>query len=81
MVTMHILGFLVAQTVKNLPKCRRPRFDPLVGKVLWRREWQPTPVFLPGEAHEQRSLASYGSWGRKGLDTTERLTLLLLCTC
>ena len=80
MVTMHILGFLVAQTVKNLPKCRRPRFDPLVRKVLWRREWQPIPVFLPGEAHEQRSLVGYGPWGHKGSDTTEQLTLLLLCT-
>ena len=41
----------------------------------WRREWQPTPVFLPGEFRGQRSLAGYGSWGRKELDTTEWLTL------
>ena len=40
---------LLTQTVKNL-QCRRSRFDPWVGKVSWRREWQPTPVFLPGEA-------------------------------
>ena len=37
----------MAQTVKNLPQCRRPRFDPWVGKIPWRREWLPTPVFLP----------------------------------
>ena len=59
MVTMHILGFLVAQTVKNLPKCRRPRFDPLVRKVLWRREWQPIPVSLFGESHGQKALVDY----------------------
>ena len=37
----------------------RCRFDPWVGKILWRRKWQPTPVFLPGKSHEQRSLARY----------------------
>ena len=39
-----------------------PRFDPWVGKISWRRECQPTPVFLPGEFHGQRSLMSYSSW-------------------
>ena len=38
----------------------RPRFDPWVRKIPWRREQQPTPVFLPGEFHGQRSLAGYG---------------------
>ena len=47
-----------------------------VGTILWRRERQPTPVFLPGESHGQRSLARHSPWGRKELDTTERLTLL-----
>ena len=37
-------------------QCRRPRFDPWVRKIPWRREWQPTPVFFPGEFHGQRSL-------------------------
>ena len=36
--------------------CRRPRFNPWIGKIRWRREWQPTPVFLHGESHGQRSL-------------------------
>ena len=59
-------------------QCRRPGFDPWVGKVPWRREWQPTPVFLPRESHGQRSLAGYYSpWGCKELDTTEQLTLSL----
>ena len=51
-----------------------------VRKIPWRREWQPTPVFLPGESHGQRSLVGYSPWGRKESDTTERLTLLLLST-
>ena len=40
----------------------------------WRREWQPNPVFLPGESHEQRSLAGYSPWGPKELDMTEQLS-------
>ena len=39
----------------------RPGFDPWVGKIPWRRKWQPTPVFFPGEFHGQRSLAGYNS--------------------
>ena len=42
-----------------------------LGKISWRREWQPTPVFLPGEFHGQRSLAGYSPWGHKESDTTE----------
>ena len=38
---------------------KRHRFDPWVGKIPWKRAWQPTPVFLPGESHRQRSLAGY----------------------
>ena len=44
-----------------------------VGKIPWRRKWQSTPVLLPGKSHEQRSLVGYSPWGRKELDTTERL--------
>ena len=36
-----------------------------VGKILWRRKWQPIPVFLPGKSHGQRSLAGYSPWGLK----------------
>ena len=43
-------------------QCRRPRFDPWVGKIPWRREWQSNPVFLPGKSHGQRSLADYSPW-------------------
>ena len=46
---------------------------PGLGRFPWRRKWQPTPVFLPGELHGQKSLAGYSPWGRKELDTTEQL--------
>ena len=39
----------------------------------WRRKWQPTPVFLPGESHGQGSLAGYSPWGQEESDTTKRL--------
>ena len=63
--------------VKICLQCRRPGFDPGVREIPWRRAWQPTPVFLPGESHGQRNLAGYSPWGRKESDTTERLTLSL----
>ena len=47
-------------------QCRRPRFDPWVGKIPWRRERLPTPVFWPREFH-----GLYSPWGRKESDTTE----------
>ena len=50
------------------------------GRFSWRREWLPTPVFLPGESHRQRSLADYSPRGRKESDMTERLTLSLFPT-
>ena len=50
---------------------RRPRFNPWVGKIPWRRKSQPTPVFLPGEFHGQRSLAGCSPWGHKESDMTE----------
>jgi len=46
---------------------KRHRFDPWIGKILWKREWQPAPVLLPG----QRSLGAYSPWGHKESDTTE----------
>ena len=55
-------------------QCRRHKrgsFDPWVRKIPWRRAWQPTPVFWPGESHLQRSLTVCSPWGHKELDTTE----------
>ena len=54
-------------------QCRRCRLHPWVKKILWRRKWQPTPVFLPGKSHGQRNLAGYSPQGGKELDMTERL--------
>ena len=52
-------------------QCRRPGFDPWVGKITWRRELLPTPVFWSGEFYGQMSLAGYNPWGSKELDTTD----------
>ena len=51
----------------------RPGFDPWVGKILWRRQWQPTPVLLPGKSRDEWSLVGYSLWDHKESDTTERL--------
>ena len=50
---------------ESICQCRRYRFHPWVGKIPWRRAWQPTPVFLPGEPYGQRSLVNYNLWGFK----------------
>ena len=55
-------------------QCRRLKrcgFDLWVGKIPWRRKWQPTPVFLLGESHGQRSLVGYSPWGCKESDMME----------
>ena len=58
-------------------RCRRHEFGSWVGKIPWRRKWQPTPVFLLGESHGQRSLAGSSLWGHKGLDRIEHGHMLL----
>ena len=67
-------------------QCRRCRFDPLIGRVPWRRKWQHTIVFLPGKSHGQRSLAGHSPWGpeRVGHEwalapSTEVKTVCYLC--
>ena len=77
-----ILGTsLVAQAVRNLPAIPYlPAIAPamqetqvwsLVRKIPWRRQWLPTPVYLPGESHGQRSLMGYSPWGCTELDMTQ----------
>jgi len=60
--------------VKNLLPSRRYMFNHWVGKIPWRRKWQPIPVVLPGKSHGQRSLADYSPWGlkRAGHDFTTK---------
>ena len=55
----------MAQTVNCLPAMRETRFNLWVGKISWRRKWQPTPVLLPGKSHGHRSLVGYSPWCRK----------------
>ena len=66
---------LMVQMVKESAcQCRRLKrrgFNPCVKKIPWRRKWQPTAVFLPGECHGQKSLAGYSPWSHKELATTE----------
>ena len=64
----------MAQRVKNpcaMQGTQETSVDPWVGKIPRRRKWQPTPVFLPGRSHGQRSLPGYSPWGHKESDTTE----------
>ena len=60
-------GFSSSSAVKNLSAMQEMQETqvPRIGKIPWGRAWQPTPVFLPGESHGQRSLAAYIPWGRK----------------
>ena len=75
LITSRESIFLGGTSSKELTcPCRRfkrHRFNPWVGKIPWRRAWQPTPVFLPGKFHGQRSLAGYSLWGCKESDATE----------
>ena len=79
LVFIPVYSSLVTQRVNN-PRARSRRrfgFDLWVGKIPWRREWRPTPVFLPGEFNGQRTLGGYCLWGRRESDMTEQLTLSL----
>ena len=69
----------MAQRLSVSLQCRKPGFYPWVGKIPWRRKWQPTPVFLPGESHGCRSLVGYSPWGHKESDMTERLHFHFQC--
>ena len=59
--------------VKCLPVMLETQVQSWVGKIPWRRKWQPILVLLPGKVHGLRILVGYSTWGRKESDTTERL--------
>ena len=61
----------VAQRINICLHCGRPGFNPGVGKISWRRKWQPTPIFLPGKSHGWRSLVGSSPWGCKEWDMIE----------
>ena len=65
-------------------QCGRCGLAPWIRKIPWRRKWQPTPVFLPGKSHGQRSLAGHSLWGCRALDTakpTRTGTCLMVYPC
>ena len=68
----------MAQTVKRLPTFRETGFDPWVGKIPWRREWQPDSVFLPGKSHGPEEPGRPQSMGSQRGNTTEPLHLSLI---
>ena len=74
---------MISKSILELPRwlggkestcqCRILGLDPWVGKIPWRRKWQPTPVFLPGKSSGQRSLVGYSPWGHKGSMGSQRV--------
>ena len=71
---VKLLGFPGHSVVVNILPANagdmRWRFNPWVRMTPWKRKWQPTPIFLPGKSHRQRSLADYSPWGRKEFNIT-----------
>ena len=69
--SMSLRVFLGGSVVKNpMQETQEMWVQSLGRKIPWRGEWQPTPVFLPGKFHGQRSLVDYSAWGHKESDTT-----------
>ena len=63
---MLYIDFLGGATGKEPAcQCKEHEFNPWVGKVPWRRKWQPAPIFLSGKVSGQRSLAGYSPWGHR----------------
>ena len=68
-------GFSGKESICQCKRHKRLGFNSWVGKIPWRRKWQPTPVFLPGEFYGQRSLVGYSPRDYKELGTTEQSTV------
>ena len=88
--SMVCLASLVSQMIKNLPAVQGTWVNPWIGKIPWRREWQPTSVFLPEKSLGQRSLAGYSpqrsqgvghNWGAKCTHTFSSVTQSCLILC
>ena len=62
----YTLGFPYGSPIHpQCRRCRRNELNPWVGKIPWRRQWQLTPVFLPGKFQGQRSLTGYSTWDHR----------------
>ena len=71
LVVKNLQVLLVVKNPSAMQEPQKKQFDLWVWKIPWRRAWQPTPVFLPGESHGQRSLVGYSPQGHTESDTTE----------
>ena len=67
------------ESAHQCKRCKRLGSHPWVGKIPWERKWQPTPAFLPGQPHGQRSLTGYSPWGHEELDMTEHKSIWNTC--
>ena len=78
----HESHSVISDSLRTHLQCRRykrHKFETRVGKIPWRMAWPPTPLFLPGESHGQRSLADYSPWGCKESDMTDLGAAVLCC--
>ena len=74
-------GTIGKESAYQSKRHKRCGFDPWVGKIPGSRKWQPTPVFLPGNSHGQRSLVGYSPWGlRVGHDLVTKQQQQSCCT-
>ena len=77
----NLLNAVGREPTYQCRRLKRLEFDPWIGKIPWRGTWQPTPVFLPGKSHGQRSLAGHSPWGHKESDTTEHTCIKTYRLC
>ena len=70
-------GLTCKKSTCQCRRCKGYKFDPWVGKILWRRKWQPPPAFLPGKFYGQKSLVGYSPWSPKESDTTKHTRILI----
>ena len=68
-------GASVKESACQSKKHKKCGFNPWVRKILWKRKWQSTPVFLPGKSHGQRNLVGYSPWGLKESDMTDHIQM------